>query len=143
MKKEPMTARHPLWFKISAYGSVLYLMTLVLMFLLIFLVHGIWPQLPTESSEAYTIALAVCALPLGFFAFLTAHWFCRPASERNAIYLGVGWALVQLFFNVLVALMNGNAAMIFSSFATYLVYVAVFAGALASRLHRDKAVPVA
>jgi len=140
MKKEPMTARHPLWFKISAYGSVLYLVTLLLMFLLSVLVHGIWPQLPTESPEAYTIALAVCALPLGVFAFLTAHWFCRPATERNALYLGVGWALVQVFFNVLIALLNDNAGMIFSSFATYLVYLAVFAGALASRLHKDKAV---
>jgi predicted membrane channel-forming protein YqfA (hemolysin III family) len=141
MKKEPMTARHPLWFKISAYGFVLYLMTLLLMFLLSVLVYGLFPQLPTESTEAYTVSLAICALPLGFIAFLIAHRFCRPATERNALYLGIGWVAVQLFFNLLIALLNGNFAMIFSSFATYLVYVAVFAGALASRLHRDKAVP--
>ena len=140
MRKEPMTARHPLWFKISAYGLVLYLVTLLLMFLLSIVFNGLFPQLPTDSPEAYTISLAVSALPLGFFAFLTAHWFCRPATERNAVCLGLGWVAVQLVLNGVLALLNDNFAMIFTSFATYLVYVAVFAGALASRLHKDKAV---
>ncbi len=137
--KEPMTARHPLWFKISAYGIVLYLVTLLLMFLLSMLFNAVFPKAEMSDPQSYSLALSIVAVPLAAVAFLIAHSFCRPATERSAIALGLGWVGVQAVINVLIALANGNAGFIFSNFATYLPYAAVFAGALASRLHRDRA----
>ena len=43
-ENEPFTARHPFWFKISAYGGLLYLLTLMLLFLGSFAFSGISPQ---------------------------------------------------------------------------------------------------
>ena len=135
-ENEPFTARHPVWFKISAYGGLLYLLTLMLLFLGSFAFSGISPQ-SAADPRTYTFGLAIVALPLAFVAYLIARHIVWPKTDRAAVALGVGWAVVQLVLNFLVALANGNLSLIFTSPGTYLVYLAVFSGALASRLHRD------
>jgi hypothetical protein len=137
-ENEPFTARHPLWFKITAYGFLLYLVTLAMIFLLSFVLSNLLPQnLPDDTARGYSLALAVSALPLALAAYLIARHIAWPKDGRTAAALGGGWAGVQLVLNFFVAIPNGNLAMIFTSPSTYLIYLAVFAGALASRLHRD------
>lgn len=135
---EPFTARHPLWIKVVAYGFLLYLVTMAMVFLLSFALSNLFLQNSEENiARSYTFALAISALPIAFVAYLIARHIAWPKDGRAAAALGGGWAAVQLVMNVVVAIPNGNLAMIFTSPSTYLVYLAVFAGALASRLHRD------
>lgn len=134
---ESMLARHPLWFKITAYGILLYFITLALIFLGFLAV----PQPGTseaDSARLYTLALAIAAVPLAIVAYLIAHVVCRPATTGSAIALGIGWAAIQALCNLGIALLNGNVDMVFSSPSTYLVYLAVFVGAFASRVHLRK-----
>ena len=137
-ENEPFTARHPLWFRITAYGFLLYLVTLAMVFLLSFAFSNLLPQSVQEDpARAYTFALALSALPLTFVAYLIARHILWPKDGRAAAALGGGWVAVQLVLNFVVAIPNANLVMIFTSPSTYLIYLAVFAGALASRLHRD------
>ncbi|MDD5342550.1 MAG: hypothetical protein PHI73_04440 [Patescibacteria group bacterium] len=106
--------------KIFGYGFLLFIITMVLLFLL---------SMITGSDSP--VGFWWVGVVLAIIMTATSFWFSRglhPATAKQAFSLGLTWAIMLAGFLLVIAIPNGTTDIVFGNWSTYLVFVGVAVG---------------
>lgn len=108
------------YLKIISYGFLLFIITMVLLFVLSIITGsdspvGFW-------WVGVIMAVLMTALSLLFSRRL------RPASTKQAFTYGVVWAIMLAGILLIIAIPNGTTKIVFGQWSTYLIFVGVVVG---------------
>lgn len=107
-------------FKILGYGFLLFIITMILLFLMS-IVTG------SDQPVDYWWAGVVVAVIMSAFSL----WFSRlmhAETTKQALILGVIWALMLAAILLIIAIPNHTTAIVFGQWSTYLVFIGVAVG---------------
>lgn len=109
-----------IYFKIIGYGFLLFLILMLLLFVM---------SVVTQSDQPidYPWAVAIVALLMAF----CARWFSirvQVASARQALIIGIFWALLLAGIILMIAIPNQTTRIVFGRWSTYLIFIGVAIG---------------
>lgn len=106
--------------EIIGYGLLLFVLTMVLLFILSMITN-------TDSPTGLWWVSVVMAVVLG----VIARWFSHrlhPATRRQALTYGVVWAIMLAGILLIIAIPNGTTKIVFGEWSTYLIFIGVAVG---------------
>ncbi len=114
-----------MYLKIFGYGLLLFVITMVLLF-------GM--SIITQSEQPIDYPWAVAAVAM-LMAACSRWFFCRlqAASAKQALTLGIIWALMLAGILLLIAIPNQTTEIVFGRWSTYLIFIGVAIGPLINR----------
>jgi len=107
-------------FKILGYGFLLLIITMVLLLIMSFITGSDQPVDYWWVGIVVAVIMSACSL-----------WFSRlmhAASTKQALILGIIWALMLTAILLIIAVPNGTVNVVFGQWSAYLVFIGVAVG---------------
>src|SRR3989338_5348279 len=117
---DPRQRKRPL--KIFAFGLLLFLMTLALLFIMSMITNS------EQPVDFWWVGAVIAVL-----VALISRWFSRrlhATTSRQALTHGIVWAIMLAAILLITAIPNGTIGTVFGQWPTYLIFIGVTVGPL-------------
>lgn len=126
MKPQPTTPQKQKfpWFKILGLGFILFIATNILIFIMSIVTKTEETATPMAKHAWVGIVLAILLTGCSWMLARLLH----PATTKEALTYGIGWAVLNIALMLIVTIPNGTTNNLFGQWTTYLIYIGIAVG---------------